>query len=56
MLIFGVILILVAIWSTIVSNIFLLKPLGFMIGIVGAYIILRHKKNGNLSWVLEDTR
>jgi len=45
MLIIGLILILFAIWMNIGTETLLLKPIGFIVGIIGGYIILKYRNN-----------
>jgi uncharacterized membrane protein len=45
MLIFGLVLILFAIWMSMSAQTVVLKTIGAIAGIVGIYIILRYKKD-----------
>jgi len=47
MLVLGLVLILFAIWINIATNTLPLKPLGFAIGVVGVYLILKQRKRNN---------
>jgi hypothetical protein len=43
MIILGLVLVLLALWIYMTAEDVMIKPLGFIIGVVGLYIILRYR-------------